>query len=88
MEQHLLKMGRVSATGSFQLFIGKVLSTVILAVGSIIVGIFILESDYGLYTIALIPATTMLLFQDWGHWRSLGKILCEPQSCKQRRRIT
>jgi len=68
-----LKMGRVSATGSFQLFIGKVLSTVIMAVGSIMVGIFILESDYGLYAIALIPATTMLLFQDWGTGSALIK---------------
>jgi len=61
-----LKMGKVSATGSFQLFIGKVLSTLILAAGSIAVGLFILESDYGLYAIALIPASTLLLFQDWG----------------------
>ena len=68
-----LGMGKVSATGSFQLFIGKVLSTLILAVGSIIVGIFILESDYGLYAIALIPATTQLLFQDWGTGGALVK---------------
>jgi len=78
-----LKMGKVSFTGSFQLFIGKTVSTVILAVGTIILGIFILEGDYGLYAIALIPATTMLLFQDWGigsamtkycaHYRVLNK---------------
>jgi len=68
-----LKMGKVSATGSFQLFIGKVLSTLILAAGSIIVGIFISETDYGLYAIALIPATTMLLFQDWGIGSALIK---------------
>ena len=61
-----LKMGQASATGSIQLFIGKTVSTVILAVGTIILGIFILEGDYGLYAIALIPATTILLFQDWG----------------------
>ena len=61
-----LKMGKVSATGSFQLFIGKIVSTVILAVGSIIVGIFIRDVAYGLYAIALIPATTILLFHDWG----------------------
>ncbi|MCJ7633488.1 oligosaccharide flippase family protein [Candidatus Bathyarchaeota archaeon] len=61
-----LKMGQASATGSFQLFIGKIVSTVILAVGTIILGIFIHEGEYGLYAIALIPATTILLFQDWG----------------------
>jgi len=68
-----LKMGKVSATGSFQLFIGRALSTVIMAVGAIIVGSFILEGEYGLYTIALIPATTMLLFQDWGVGTALIK---------------
>jgi stage V sporulation protein B len=61
-----LKMGQASATGSFQLFIGKIVSTVVLAVGTIILGIFIKEGEYGLYAIALIPATTILLFQDWG----------------------
>lgn len=61
-----LEMGKNSATGSFQLFIGKMLSTIIMAVGTIILTIFILESDYGLYAVALIPITTILLFQDWG----------------------
>ena len=61
-----LKLGKDSATGSLQLFFGKTLSTVILAVGTVVLGWFILEGDYGLYAIALIPATTVLLFQDWG----------------------
>jgi O-antigen/teichoic acid export membrane protein len=61
-----LKMGQTSAVGSFWLFLGRMLSTVMLAVGTIILGWFISEPDYGLYTIALIPATTFLLFQDWG----------------------
>jgi O-antigen/teichoic acid export membrane protein len=68
-----LKMGKLSAIGSFQLFIGKTLSTVILAVGAIILGMFITEVDYGLYAIALIPATTILLFQNWGIGSALIK---------------
>ena len=68
-----LKMGKISATGSFQLFIGKMVSSVILAVGTIILGVFILEGDYGLYAIALIPATTILLFQDWGTGAAMTK---------------
>ena len=51
-----LEMGQASAKGSLWLFIGKMLSTVILAIGVIVLGWFISESDYGLYTIALIPA--------------------------------
>jgi len=60
------EMGHTSAVGSFQLFLGKMVATVLLAVGTIVVGIFILPTAYGLYTIAAIPATTFLLFQDWG----------------------
>jgi len=60
------EMGHISAVGSFQLFLGKTLSTVIMAVGTIIIGIFILPTAYGLYAIATIPTTTFLLFQDWG----------------------
>jgi O-antigen/teichoic acid export membrane protein len=62
----ILKLGQISASGGFHLFLGKILSTVILAIGTIILGIFILEGDYGLYTIAAVPAATILLFQDWG----------------------
>ena len=36
-----LGMGKASDTGSFQLFIGKIVATVILAVGTIILGLFI-----------------------------------------------
>jgi O-antigen/teichoic acid export membrane protein len=72
-----LEMGKASATGSFQLFIGKMMSTVILAVGTIIVGLFIKEGEYGLYAIALIPATTILLFQDWGVGSALTKYCAE-----------
>ncbi len=60
------EVGQNSAHGSFQLFIGQIVSTVLLAVGTIVLQLVISEQEYGLYTIALIPATTILLFQDWG----------------------
>ena len=65
--------GRDSASGGFWLFIGKTASTVILAVATIFMGRIISVDDYGLYTIALIPAATMLLFQDWGVGPALTK---------------
>jgi len=74
------KMGKTSASGSFHLFIGKFLSTVILAVGTIIVGILIQDTDYGLYTVALIPTATLLLFQDWGVSRAMTKYIAEYKS--------
>lgn len=61
-----IEIGKTSATGSFHLLIGKIASTVILAVGTIVLGALIAESDYGLYAVALIPSATFLLFQDWG----------------------
>lgn len=78
-----LKMGKTSATGSFQLFIGRVISTFLLAAGSVIVGIFISESDYGLYSIALIPATTLILFQDWGIGPAIVKYCAHYRSTNQ-----
>jgi O-antigen/teichoic acid export membrane protein len=75
-----LTMGKDSASGSFQLFIGKTLSTVILAVGTIILGVFIKEGDYGLYAVALIPAATILLFQDWGIGSAMTKYLAQYRS--------
>ena len=68
-----VNMGKASAAGSFQLFLGRVISTVILAIGTIIVGRYISEGEYGLYTVALIPAATLLLFQDWGIGSALTK---------------
>jgi O-antigen/teichoic acid export membrane protein len=61
-----MEIGQVTATGSFKLFVGKMVSTLLLAVGTIILTLLISEGDYGLYAVALVPATTMLLFQDWG----------------------
>ncbi len=82
-----LDMGKASATGSFQLFIGKVLSTLILAVGSIIVGLFILDTDYGLYTIALIPASTMLLFHSLGINSAMIKYCAHYRATNQKEKL-
>jgi O-antigen/teichoic acid export membrane protein len=68
-----LKMGKDSAKGSFQLFVARIVSTLILAVTAISVGILIEEADYGLYVIALVPIATFLLFQDWGMGAALTK---------------
>ncbi len=76
-------MGHKSAVGSFQLFLGKMLSTVLLAVGTIIVGIFILPTAYGLYTIAAIPASTFLLFQDWGIGSAMTRFCAKCRSEKR-----
>jgi O-antigen/teichoic acid export membrane protein len=68
-----VEMGKTSATGSFQLFIGRIASTLILAIGTIIIGIYISDTAYGLYTIALVPSATFMLFLDWGVGAALTK---------------
>ena len=61
-----VEMGRASATGSLKMFIGVSVSTVIMAVGTIILGNLLTQPDYGLYGIVVIPAMMIGLFRDWG----------------------
>jgi O-antigen/teichoic acid export membrane protein len=61
-----LEMGKTSATGSFRLLIGVATSTIIMAVGAIILGRLMTVDEYGLYGIVLIPSNMMILFRDWG----------------------
>jgi stage V sporulation protein B len=77
------EMGKTSAVGSLQLFLGRSFSTVILAVGTIIIGLFISEGDYGLYVVALVPATTFLLFQDWGVSTALTRYCAKYRSTNE-----
>ncbi len=72
-----INMGKTTATGSFQLFIGKVLSSIILAVGSIILGRVMAPAEYGIYAIALIPSMTLTIFRDWGISRATIKFISQ-----------
>ena len=60
------EMGKTSAVGSVHLFLGVSISSVILAISTIILGIYISQTAYGLYAVALIPIATISLLQDWG----------------------
>ncbi len=59
-------MAKVTASGSFHMLWGLVTSTVILAVGSIIIASLLGESNYGLYTIAITAPGLIATFRDWG----------------------
>jgi len=69
------EMGKFSAVGSFQLFVGQAVSTIILAVGTLILARFMSPEEYGLYSIALLPALMISLFQDWGVRSALTKYI-------------
>jgi O-antigen/teichoic acid export membrane protein len=64
--ERALEMGKTSAAGSFQLLIGVASSTIIMAIGTIILGRIMTTDEYGLYGIILIPSTLINLFRDWG----------------------
>jgi stage V sporulation protein B len=66
MEDKARDMGKSSATGSFQLLIGVVGSTIILALGTLILGWLLTRDQLGLYGVALIPASMINFFRDWG----------------------
>ena len=59
-------MAKVSAKGGFYLFWGVVLSTVISAVGVIVLARIMQPQNYGLYTIALAAPNLIGTFRDWG----------------------
>jgi O-antigen/teichoic acid export membrane protein len=59
-------MARVSAKGGFNLFWGLAASTIISAIGVIIVARLLSPSEYGIVTIAMIGPNFMSIFQDWG----------------------
>ena len=60
------EMGKTSATGSFHLLIGVAGSTIIMFFGTYIINTLLPVGGVGLYGMALIPATMINFFRDWG----------------------
>jgi O-antigen/teichoic acid export membrane protein len=61
-----LQMGKSSTTGSFFLLIGVVASTVIMALGTLVLAGILSDAELGLYGIVLIPSTMIAFFRDLG----------------------
>ena len=78
-----MEMGKTSTVGSIQSFLGTSTSTIIRAVGAIILGLFISPADYGLYAVALIPTTTLALLQDWGIGSALVRYCAKYRSTNE-----
>ena len=66
MTNDLFKVAEDSVRSSFFLISGTALSTVILAIGSILTGRFLGPELYGQYTLALVVSTLLLTFTDLG----------------------
>ena len=61
-----IKMAKVSAKGGFNLFWGLATSTIISAIGVILVARLLSPSEYGLVAIALMAPNIITIFRDWG----------------------
>ena len=59
-------MAKISVKGGFHVLWGLVVSTVISAVGTIIIALLLGPENYGLYAIALTAPIIIILFRDWG----------------------
>ncbi len=59
-------MAKITAKGGFHLLWGLVASTVISAVGTILIAIFLGEHNMGLYSIAVSAPNLIATFRDWG----------------------
>jgi len=73
------EMARVSAKGGFHLLWGLVLSTVISAVGTIVIARF-WTRQHGLYAIALAAPNLISTFRDWGVTTAMIKYSAEANS--------
>jgi O-antigen/teichoic acid export membrane protein len=59
-------IAKVSARGGFNVLWGLVISTIVSAVGFVFIARLLGPEGYGLYTIALIAPSMILIFRDWG----------------------
>jgi len=82
-----LELGKTSVTGSFYLFVGTAASTLIMAIGTIILARIITPEEYGLYSIALIPSYMAVLFRDWGVNSALIKFTASLKTRKRDKEI-
>jgi O-antigen/teichoic acid export membrane protein len=73
----LMENARIAGRGGTVIFFSNVLSTLIVAVGAIFVIRLLSPTEYGLYIIAGIPSSMMILFGDWGVNTALTKYIAQ-----------
>jgi O-antigen/teichoic acid export membrane protein len=78
--EHLVDNAKVVGRGATTIFFSNMLLTLISAVGAIVVIRLLSPVEYGLYTIAFIPANMVMLFNDWGVWSAMTKHIAQYRS--------
>ncbi|MEM3087839.1 MAG: oligosaccharide flippase family protein, partial [Candidatus Bathyarchaeia archaeon] len=87
MPIELDNIAKTSARSSFYLFLGKTSSTIIMAVASILVARLLGPENYGLYVIAMIPATMLITFSNFGISPALIKFCAQFRSEQRNKKI-
>ena len=75
--EDLIENAKTAGRGGAVIFFSNILSTLISAFGAILVIRLLSPSDYGLYTIASIPASMIVMFGDWGVNSALTKFIAQ-----------
>jgi len=73
-------MAKVSAKGGFHLFWGLAVSSIISAVGVILIARLLSPSEYGIVTIALTAPNLIMIFRDWGVNAAMIKYMAQYNS--------
>ena len=87
MEDELTKVAQDSARGGFFLISGTVISTVILAISSILIARLLGPELYGQYALALVVPQLLFLFTDLGINQGITKFTSDLQSKGETNRI-
>jgi len=85
--EKVFNMGKASAMGSVQLLVGVAASTIIMAVGTIVLTRLMSPAEYGLYAIALVPSLMISLFRDWGVNSAMTKYIANLRAANKEERI-
>src|SRR3990170_6533615 len=88
MTDELIKVAEDSARGSFFLIAGTALSTVIMAISSILIARFLGPELYGQYTLALVVPQLLFLFTDLGINQGIIKFTANLRAKGETNRIT
>ena len=81
------EIAKVSAKGGFHLFWGIVISTVVSALGVIVLAKIMQPQGYGLYTIALTAPSLIGTFRDWGMNSAMIKYTAQYSAEQQPERV-
>jgi len=77
LDKDLSRLVQKSAKGSFVLILGQFISTLISAVGVIVIARFLGSTNYGQVSVAMIPISIALLFSDLGINSALVRYLSQ-----------